>query len=212
MKKSCVNRKAEERNTAFLNGTVDKLLAGNGYFVFREKEKDGQIRGIDLYLFPNGSDDILLVDEKAAVEYWDRDLETYSIEFFTSNNVKNQGWFVNDISETTHYLFLCPRSLTADMRDVYSLEGILVEKKKLKDYFRQHGIFGADDVKRLLDFKGMYSDGKKECYSQSGLKIVQSLNKKEMPINVLVPKKDLLKMAVDTVFFNDLEETTKEAM
>lgn len=191
------NRKRDQELTDKVAVVQDKMYSNNGFQAERIDDVELQKNGLDVILKKDEKE--YHVDEKAAITAWDRDLKTFAIELYTENNKGNQGWFVNTNSITTHYAFTYLRAYDETLRDIYEAEILLVEKKKLKEYLKEKQVdLNPSTIKQKLEFFGDKKEGQITYTNPKGMKIVQSIDphfKRENPINVLVEKEELIKMA-----------------
>ena len=152
-------------------------------------DKETQVRGVDAIFTYMGHE--YNCDEKAAVNYVAKNLQTFSLElsFIDRANNKTDGWFLKDDSMTDSYIFV--------WFDKDSYEMVLVEKKRIKEYLESLG-WNKDKLHRKSE---LIREGKDENFGnikKNGCKFSFSNYDwmPERPINVLVPREKLVKMAV----------------
>lgn len=183
---------------------------------YRVSDVGLQKSGIDLVMNdPNarpGELRAFLVDEKAAVKYMNKDLTTYSFELSSDNNKDKQGWFLSSTSKTTHYELVWPRSRN-DGHTIDSATIAIVSKDAVNKWLAEKGV---DPQKILEQMRSQFHGDKSVCHYDNcqyqtqtnysgrpskhtmtveGIKVVQSLNGKENPINILIPKDVLCALA-----------------
>ena len=218
----------------------DILLHRAGEDFERIYNKDLQTRGIDLVLRGTA-----LVDEKAAIDYRQKDLRTYSFELSTKMKFRGRdgrdhwqrtdGWFMSDFQKNGYYMLQWFKS-DAAIKNVESCETALVRKDAIKAYLAEKGL-GTDMLSMIKDeiltrqgdaytgftseTTGVRYEAKRDYESGDvtgiygitpcGLKVTLSLQKVEEPVNVIIPKEDLIRMAERTYVLADkiydLDET-----
>ena len=154
-------------------------------------DKETQVRGVDTIFTYNGRE--CNCDEKAAVNYVAKSLQTFSLElsFIDRTNKQVAGWFLKDDSLTDSYIFV--------WFDKDSYEMALVEKKRINEYLESLG-WNKDKLHRKSE---LIREGKDENFGnikKNGCKFSFSNYDwmPERPINVLVPRDKLLEMALFT--------------
>ena len=198
------SRRSEDvRKTKILEKFVDKIYAENGIKIIRIEDEEIQKRGVDFVHITENEQ--RCVDEKFAIKYFDRDLKTFAFELASYNNKNNEGWFISDHILTTYYVILWFRS-DEELQNIYSYDLCYIKKEKIKEYLKTVGF--CDEV--VDDFNKYwanqthtnpddtyYEKGDRRYRDlQDGVRIVQSMQyKKESPINVVIPRKKLYKLA-----------------
>lgn len=221
------NETVTRRVENFMDYANEFLLQASFY---RVSDVGLQKAGIDLVLNdPNakpGELKTMLVDEKFAVKYMNKELDTYSFELSSDNNKNQEGWFLSASSKTTHYELVWPRS-TNDGHTIDSAEIMIVSKAAINKWLEERGInpalvleqmrsqFHGDKLQQhygctyytQTDFSGRatkhtmtipYSADKRKTES---VRVVQSLNGRENPINILMKKEDLRRIAEKSYVF-----------
>ena len=195
-------RELDEALTRKVEQYMDTVYKNAGWEVHRNTDAKTQRLGKDFEL------DDKIVDEKFAIDYRMKDLNTYSFEVWSGNNKDERGWFVNPKSITTHYLLLWFKS-DKDINKITSYTAALISKKKLIKYLESIGVDIDNEIyffnsywKKPYPSPRFHSDENKKSEDiKAGIRMVQSFNKKECPINMIIPKEILLKVA-DKVLSN----------
>lgn len=196
-------RKSDFEKTQKVEKFMDRIYSQLKYDVERITDPHLQKKGVDI-IHTLGDGTKLFVDEKFAINYYNRDLYTYSFELASHNNVDNQGWFTSDNSITTHYMLLwfnCD-----DNFEKFSYFDIAyVPKQKIWNYLYSIGYTDTtlDEFRAYWESDnpkpkfGYYEKNNRRYYNLgNGIKIVQSMQfEKECPINVVIPKDILIKIA-----------------
>lgn len=169
--------------------------------VTRHIDKESQLSGIDVsVLYDNGTK--YLIDEKAAVYYINKQLNTFSFElsFIDRANNLHEGWFLDDKLLTTHYMLLYVTSRVDDVKtitkdDIQSIECVLISKEKLKLHYERdmNYINEMTDWIRNSRMSGKTYSGNNSYY------FYFSDNLKERPVNIII-KRTMLEELAKSVF------------
>ena len=162
-------------------------------------DKETQVRGVDSIFTYNGQK--YHCDEKAAVNYVGKHLPTFSMEltFIDRANKLADGWFVKENSKTDAYLFMW-------LDENYEIA--LVRKEDIENYLERCG-WDIDKLYRKAE-KIRYEDDRQFGFlNENGCKFTFSDWMPEEPVNVLVPRKELVRMAIYTNKFPYEDEDKK---
>lgn len=188
-------RQKDYERTCRVNSFIDNILDEiNCPFIRNNENVSLQKKGVDLVIFRDGQP--VSVGEKYAISCWNRPLNTFSFELSSQNNRKKNGWFVSPNNITQDYMLVWLRASDEELRDIYYLDVMFISKKSIKDYLAEKGVI-ITQILSEFDEKAMFvHKGKnREMKLENGLKVVQSLKFYEAPINILIPKSDLRKLA-----------------
>lgn len=178
---------------------TDEVLKMCGINTIRKTDLDSQNAGIDFEI--ESPDELILVDEKAAVSAYNKNLRTYTIETTNSCNTDGSGWFNNKIAKNTHYLFVWPRSTDVGLTDIWRWEGMFIEKDVLKAVFALIGYSKKDFETFAMSGKYITKKGAKYAILYYGkkkseaIKVFYNANHIEKNINVQFPKEWLAHFA-----------------
>lgn len=149
----------------------------NGYYPMKPK-RELDIKGIDVILYKNNKQ--YLVDEKAAITALSGKLNTFCFELCKHGYNDSIGWFIDKDKLTTHYL------------DSVKLRAYIIPM------LHKHNIHYNTLPTIMASMPDVYGkhyyrldDGVKLCYSE--------YIHPEQPINVIVPKYILKRMADDVL-------------
>lgn len=197
-----VERESAKVIEARVGLTSQAIMKSCGIIPVRIKNTNVQNLGVDYIVdFPK---ERMFIDEKAAYRYWNKDLKTYAIEISNiCNTVNHSGWFMNEKSITTHYLFVWPRSEDEAMTKLFRWEGLLIEKRLLKDLYyqigyskeeletvvREHGI-QTKNTGMFVSLYDSYSNGERES-----VRVFLATGHREKNVNLVLPKSWLIPMA-----------------
>lgn len=193
-------RARDEQRTRQIEKFADVVYYNMGLACYRVNDIDMQKQGVDLIMKrPNSINDmdIMRVDEKAAVSYMHKDIGTYAFELSSESNKDSTGWFVSPSSITTHYALMWPRS-DNDGLTVNKALVVIVPKTAINQWMNEHHLNPRELVSQVQALPNMYDyDGniRSKRLHVNGVDIVQSMSCMEQPVNILIPKEDLIKMA-----------------
>jgi hypothetical protein len=163
----------------------------------RVYDKYQQIAGVDVVLFHN--DKTKNIDEKAAMNYINRDLQTYAFEisFINRAGVPSAGWLFDQSKKTDYYALVYPSATTSDVAELTedkftSAEIFLIKRQDIINYLSNYidTIYKIDSWMRENGHNGRY-----EVPGTIAFYMVMSGKLKEAPINVIIPKGNLRNMA-----------------
>ena len=169
----------------------------------RVTNREMQRKGVDIIHTVNN--ETRYVDEKFAIQYYNKDLHTFAFELSSHNNYNNDGWFTSNYMITTHYAILWFRS-NDEFTDIYQYDLCYISKEKIKEYLKTVGYYDGilDDFNKYWEYR-WYTEPDSTYYEQNGrrykklrngVKIVQSMQFEiESPINVVIPRTELYKLA-----------------
>ncbi|WP_456086019.1 hypothetical protein [Ligilactobacillus animalis] len=179
-------------------------------------EKIRQSMGEDMILHMDDKSTIV-IDEKAALYYPTprKPIDTFAFELKTNINIhgNNQGWlFGKDYTNTDYYLANWI-TLPDDVEDkfwwqkdirIISVESMLLNKKRVQDFVRgafsyEKNLFGKYDepdyLERFMNTIGSDSYRFRDFYKGKGIRLMRNLELPEQPINIVIDKVYLKKIA-----------------
>ena len=199
-------RKRDVERTQIIEQFMDGIYAKNGYNAERITEVYLQKKGVDL-IHMEGSEK-RRVDEKYAINYYNKDLYTFSFEVYSKNNPGGVGWLLSDNMITDDYAVLWFRA-DDDFTRITKYDMCIIEKEAILDLVYEAGFDDGlvDDFLRYWEY--IYKlrpddhyyeqtrNGVKRRYYELdfGLKLCQSVGFSEQPINIIIPKEKLIKIA-----------------
>lgn len=172
---------------------------------------DLQMQGIDTYLFFNDGRRAA-IDEKCALKYINTGLSTFAFEIQWQRHGKStEGWFINDRLQTDIYFLMWLKGqpkydsntmleLTEynyirnmDVSDLTSIELYAISKRKLHEYLGSIGLTKSQMEAKAFE---MIKKGIKQQEFMEGIKFYYSSYLAEKPINLVIKKSILRRMAV----------------
>lgn len=201
-------RREDERRADIVSQYLDTFVytTDKGFSLFqRIYDKNTQVSGIDVKFEFNGTH--YDCDEKAAIRYVNKHLQTFSFElsFIDRSGVVRDGWLINDKCVNNSYMLIWIDSAKPeDLPNIDSIKNIqcsLVRKEAIIKYLEDNG-FSEDK----LEFKcHNIRENKNENLGnikKYGLKFSFSQQLVEQPINILIPRSELMKMSDYTFELN----------
>lgn len=197
MIKSALRKSDENGEKIVANFLDEKFYEKHTTNFERVNRKEEQVKGIDTIFKYNG--ETFLCDEKAAIQYRNRDLQTFSLElsFLNRRNDINNGWLLDSNKINDSFLF-CWLNKTKEpfnsKEDIEELEIALVSRNRILDYLEELG-WTISNLK-IKDSK--IRNNEKEYLGnikKDGIKFSKSFQLVEKPINILIPKDILIKIS-----------------
>ena len=199
-------RKRDNERVALLEKFMDEVYAKEGYEIQRVTETSLQKKGVD-FIHMEGSEKHR-VDEKYAINYYNKDLFTFSFEVYSKNNANCDGWFVSENMITDDYAILWFRA-NEDFSEITKYDLCVVPKKAIWDLVYDAGFDDelVHDFLRYWDYihilrpdDNYYERGEgkglRRYYDLDyGIKLCQSVGFSEQPINLIIPKEELVRIA-----------------
>ena len=185
---------------------VGEFLNSHLFDVYFEKseritDKKRQLSGVDIICRHGDIPGELLIDEKAATSWANREIGTFAFELsFLLGEREIEGWFLerDRKSETTHWLCVWPRTSGGQINsveDIISAEVVLIECKSLRRWARR--IAGKSTIYLEDCIQNLRNSREISEMEWAGLRVIISRNLPEQPINLLVPKEILRTLSGD---------------
>lgn len=201
---------AEQLLSSLMNIWVWEPLKGVGNIksFSREKDKDKQLKGTDVWL-ETKSNKLISVDEKAQLYYINANLPTFAFElgFIGQGGQVKQGWFVNNNLDTNMYMLVWPYAKTTELSKLtydsfIKLECILISKNVIWQELIRSGLtydFLLEETTKMRESGQVgrkFFPGIEWCY----LNMSDPKKYTETPINIIIKKDKLLELA-NQIFF-----------
>lgn len=148
---------AEKELDKFLDEYLYPELSKNTSAVFRrERDRSLQMAGVDVTLLDSASGATLFLDEKAALYYINKPLNTFAFELeYTKDGTQRPGWFINDGLKTDLYVLIwilsARTSAPAELKaaDIDKLECMFLRKATLRRRLDQAGLTAQTLLQRV---------------------------------------------------------------
>ena len=188
-------RKDDERCADIVSRFLDeKFYKKYTKYFDRILDKERQVKGIDT-TFMIG-DKTYICDEKAAIRYINKGLNTFSLElsFIGRYDDLRDGWLIDEKHINNSFLFVWIDKAKVDMlesvNDIQQLEIALVDRRKILKYLET---LGWSQDKMIAKSQKMREN--EEEYGgnlrKHGCKFVCSRHLVEQPVNVLLSRDKL---------------------
>lgn len=191
-------RKQDYQSEKAVAGFLDKYFYPY-YFerISRLENIENQLKGIDIE--GNYKGDILLIDEKTAAHYVNKNLPTFAFEldFIGKDGKVYQGWFYDDTKLTQYYLLTwiwAKREKYFSTEDITKLEIILIKRSKIRKMLIEKGLTKnkAQHISSNLRLNQNYGVSGKQMGKPFYFYFTRHLSEK--PINIIVYKRELIKI------------------
>ena len=194
------NRRVDTIRENNMKEELNEIYKNNGLTTIRIEDRERQIKGIDV-LVKTDEDNWMKVDEKAATTrptaY--NTLLTFCFEVSADNNPDGTGWLFKPDSETTHFAIIYPLSHD-NYKTLEAAEIFFIEKQAVLDYLWDLGIGRKEDVLDIINNSDSYDrSGRRFWYINDATKIAQSLQLAERPVNIIIDRGVLRRMAAKVI-------------
>ena len=193
------NRRTDAEREKNMQDSLNEIYRNHGITTIRVEDREQQLKGIDL-LMKNG-DDWIKVDEKAATTKPTAytSLLTFCFEISSDNNPDSFGWLFKPDSETTHYAIIFPLS-SDNFETLDEAEIMIIRKQSILDLLWDFGIGSKRDAVEIIKNSDHYDDlGRKYYWLNDVCKLAHSLQLPEQPLNVIVDRGVLRRMAAKVI-------------
>ena len=158
----------------------------------RVSDREMQLSGVDVICrYPKLKDE-LLVDEKAATSWANREITTFAFELsFLLNESEITGWFLSSggRSRSTHWLCIWPRTSGGHINsvgDIVSAEVMLISTRILRGWVRKMAVKSDISLEECIGRLRESEDENEILWA--GLRVIISRKLPEQPVNLLIPK------------------------
>lgn len=191
-------RDGDERGEKIVSEFLDKHFYTECEDFHRNDDKIQQIKGVDTTFVKNGFQ--YVCDEKAALKYVNKNLQTFSMElsFFNAANNLSIGWLL-DSKKINNSFLLCwiDNAIKDDLTssdDIVMMEVALVKRNKIIDYLSSIG-WTLD--KLFTKCKKIRNNPYEECgnFYKNEVKFSKSFQLRERPINLLIKRSKLIEIS-----------------
>ena len=187
-------RKEDEKCSEIVSNFLDKNFYNKCKTFERVNDKVNQVKGIDVIFELN--DKKYVCDEKAAIRYVNRYLNTFAMElsFINRNNTLNNGWLLDDKKINDSFLLIyidkAKNDILQNEDDIEDIELILIRKIKILEYLETLG-WTKDKLIEKSNRIRINEDENCGSFKENGCKFVCSKQLFEKPVNVLLLRENL---------------------
>lgn len=192
-------RSNDEKGEKLVGLFLDEYFYKNKTTNFsRINDFENQIKGIDTIFDFLGEN--YMCDEKAAIQYINKRLNTFSLElsFINKGGKENVGWLLAPDKVNNSFLFCWIDKATNDKLDNYTdilqMEIALIKKSSIINKLISLG-WTLDKLQNKCDRIRQNETEYLGNIYEHGLKFHKSFQLVEKPINVLLPRKTLIELA-----------------
>ncbi len=166
----------------------------------RYSDLETQLKGVDVTFDFEGSTR-LLVDEKAAVHFVNKNIPTFAfeIDFIGTDGKLKEGWLFDEGKKTQYYLLTwiqAVKDVGFYCDDISQLEVLLVERQAIINFLNNFhlDVKSAKEISQELRLKNQIGPAHKNSASPFYFYLTEHLT--ERPINVVIKKKALVELSV----------------
>lgn len=167
-------------------------------------DKNRQIKGIDSIFIIDGFE--YVCDEKSTVRYINKNLQTFSLElsFIDRNGNLMDGWLVDNHKINNSFLFIyvdeAKQNILSCVEDIKKIEILLIKKEEILKYLENLGWTKEKLLKKAVQVRNNLEEYCGNIY-KNHCKFVCSRQLYEQPVNVLLQRKVLRKLADKNLIF-----------
>lgn len=201
-------RAEDERCADIISSFLDKNFYSTIEYSSFERiyDKTRQVEGFDV-IIKDLNENIYGIDEKAAIRYVNKNLQTFSMElsFINRGGKINDGWLFDENKKNNYFLFVwidkADNDIIVSETDIKEIEVALVSKNKIIEYLESIGWNKINLYKKAEKIR--LSDNEyKGNLNRDGCKFVCSRHLVEQPVNILISRKKLLTLSEITKKLN----------
>lgn len=192
-------RKADEKASEIVSDFLDEKFypttTANANRVYNVED---QVKGIDITFNLNDKD--YICDEKAAVKYVNKSLQTFALElsFINRGNHLQDGWLLNEDNVNNSYMFIwidkAKKDVLTNKDDIQELQLALVGKDSIMTYLNGLGWNKNNLIYKSQRIRENPSENKGDLY-KNGCRFFYSSYFVEEPVNILLPRTKLIEIS-----------------
>jgi len=166
----------------------------------RYHDKTNQLLGKDVSFSIENYNQII-VDEKAATHYINKDIPTFAFElsFLLSSHQEVTGWFLDTNKQTEYYLLMWIKAKSnwnIKKEDIQEISATLVSRKKIMDYLETISYDGEKLIRANNKIRSNNLDGALGKSNNSSIYFFSTKKLSEEPINIIIKRKILENLAL----------------
>lgn len=200
MTKEISNRRNEDvSQSELVSSFLDKYFYPTLNGFQRIDNPNLQYAGIDVVFAVNNK--FYQCDEKAAIRYINKDLQTFSLELsFINRSLKlMDGWLLSDKELNNSFLFVwitkAKNDLLTSIDDIEEMDVALVDKHSIINHLNKIGLSKKHLYRKINLIRQYNNVGKQPPIEESGCKFYYSKFLAEKPINILLKKETLIELS-----------------
>ena len=192
------NRSSDERKEMVIAKFLDTHFYCDAKNFERVTDVNRQVQGTDVIFTMGGRQ--YNCDEKAATSWINKALNTFALELSCYNRGGNlmTGWFLDSSKINDSFLFVWVDKATTDylnsVDEIKDIEIALVRKRDIMNYLTDKG-WSVEKLMVKSQRLRSNPDEPKGDLKINGCRFVESPKLPEDPINVLIPRKELIRMS-----------------
>ena len=205
MRETSKLRNLDEHNSNVISDFLDiyfypKIFNPNKYKFERIYNKKQQIEGLDIIITNIENNNQIGIDEKSAVHYINKKLNTFSLElsFIDKNNNIHEGWLLDNNKKNNYFLFVwidkALKTPLSNIEDIKEIEIALIKKDIILNYLSK---LGWSKSKLLTKSKKIRNNPNeyKGNINIHNCKFTSSNHLVEKPINVLLSRNKIIELS-----------------
>ena len=164
----------------------------------RYSDLETQLKGVDV-TFDFEEQIQLLVDEKAAAHFVNKNIPTFAFEhdFIGIDGKLKEGWLFDEKKETQYYLLCWIQAAKAknySCEDISQLEVLLIDRLKIVGLLKKFKLDKnrAEEISRELRMKNQFGPAYKNSNTPFYFYFTEHLT--ERPINIVIRKNVLIRL------------------
>ena len=202
------DERCSEIVSMFLDKHFYKIIFDKPEFqIERIYDKKRQIEGFDVIIIDTINNEFYGIDEKAAIRYVNKQLNTFSMElsFIDRSGNIHDGWLFDETKKNNYFLFVWIDKATNDILkselDIQEVEIALVKREKIIKYLEELGW-----TKDKINIKSEKIRSSEKEYGGNihkyGCKFTCSRYLIEQPVNILISRKNLIELSTKNLKIN----------
>lgn len=190
-------RENDEKQSIIVSNYLDKKFFSKMKNVERVNDRPRQVQGIDI-IFTRG-EETYICDEKAAIQYINKPLNTFSFELSFLNRAGNlqNGWLIDEHKVNDSYMIIWIDEAKVNKdgyleseADIKKLQISLIKRNKIIDYLLSLG-WTFDKLLKKSELLRTNDDEDKGSFKDNGIRFYISNQLVEKPVNVLLTRKKI---------------------
>lgn len=197
-------RREDEKCAEIVSQFLEKHFYNKTENYEKIDDREKQLQGVDVIFFFNNKQ--YICDEKAAIRYVNKGLQTFAFElsFLGKGDKLIDGWLISNTKINNSFLCIwidkADYDILEDIDDIKELEIALIDKQVLVDYLQSLG-WTVNKLHIKADRMRKNLNEAQGDININGCRFVCSRKLAEKPVNVLISREKLKKLADYTTKF-----------